>query len=409
MTERVLHRRAADTQRWEIASAFDLDGGSVLVAGDLLPSRGIEYLVQRDGGNRLEILSSEGDAAGTVPAGAEPPSYRQTIGDFDGDGYEDVALFTKEPQAVTFFNAYGKELYRQRFFYTWDTVITVSYWDAETIVFGVNAGYRLEPRGALVVDRTGSEPFRILGGASALPLRMVMVSDSHVLIPSFTAHNGARYDHGSLGIETDTELALKVFDRRTHELTSIVRSLSPPAADHGYLIPFSLADSDGDRQFYVTEAKFRGYYPGTPRIYHFDPPSGDLEIRVDGPQDSAVRIPCAGRYEGDEAVFVLWSAPDAIDVLSTDFVRALRPRREPREALPKGQVQVLDLDGDGTSEIVGLDAGHIRIVDDLGTVLFTFPKVEGRPAGWMIDERSADGELGVVIWDSRRVVRYVSR
>ena len=409
LEERLVRNRFNYHDAWTSQELFSLDGRQVLAVADFLPSSGTEFLVHRPLESALRVLSTDGVVLSTIDLEGAQPAGWQTIGDFDGDGYADLALYLADPIGVRIVNGSGQTLFRHRLAYWWDTYLACAYWDNEIIVLAVNAGFRRQPRGALLIDRTNSNRTRYLGGANAVALRSVMVTDHHVLIPGFSASNGALYHHGNLGEETDRELALKVFDRTTGTLAAMMRSVYPHPYNRGYLVPFSISASDGSRQLFVAEAKFGEYYPGIPVLHRVNVEDWSLQPVLTGPRNSTVLLPYAGRYEGEPAVFVMWASPHAVDVLSADLSTTLRPRSESEVPFYLGVVRVMDLDGDGTSELIGLHGNAVCILNAHGRLVAELTSADEPLRDFLVDDTASDGRLRILAWDHERVTRYVPR
>jgi len=377
-----------------LRTSIPREGRSAFFLADAMPAPGKELCVLSADAGFLEILDPSGSVLRRLPLGTDEGYSAESVGDFDGDGYADFAVYGTEPMSVRFIDADGRTLFSTRFFYSNETWLSCSHWDDRRLVFSVHAGYRGSPRGAVVVDRSTGIAERILVGANSVLENTVFAHEGLLFVPVSTPSNGVVVRLPSGLEESDSSLLLKVYDIDSGELICALKSPAEPPADRGFFIPFAVRGQDGAVLLFATEGKFNGYYDGKPALYRIERPEWRLTKVLDGPENAVGFAPAEGRVGGRVVYFQFWANPYALDLLSEDFT--VHRRIVTATPVYPSAARVLDLDGDGNSEIVTVKGGKFFILSWDGRELLSFGS-EDRPIAWF-DMDYASKDQGILFY-----------
>lgn len=302
--------------------------------------------------------------------------------DFDMDGKKDLITNYRKPYGFSVRNGDGRVIFEKEIGYGFDTHLGPAYCSQDILLLGVNTGYLLSPRGYY-----GCTPpeydisFFYPMALSHRHNRLVREHDRFVSSVR-TVSNGAVLHHDNGVVERDDQLFLHVFGKDGTMLPE--SQLLGPETRAGGLQPFSFdSNDDGEREVYILEYKYPGYYNGTPRLFRLQKETGDVELLHTGPANAQAKMPTAFRKNGEPYLCLRWFKPDfQLDFLDSSFSLQKRFRLpvpgKPDTFFHPLLVQFLDLDGDETSEIIARHKNFFYIFDLEGTLTHSFPVTENK-------------------------------
>jgi hypothetical protein len=371
--------------------------------GDLIGGPERELLVTERGGNRFRLFD------GNLELVAESShrgygSNARLVTDISGDGKVEIAFGTDTGLGTLYaYTGDGRLVLDKQIGYGFKTNYRPKAPLDGLLIVRAGTGYLLSPRGIYGIDPT-TRAIRFFYPVAGLVQGTALYQGS-IYVGVYTASNRARVRYSDGELARDTELHLHAVDTNGNRLPQ-AKPLSGEDIDGRLNYAALDGDGNGTPELYAFMDKGTKYYTGTPRIYRVGD-SGELGLLYRGPENGTGRryiLPPAGpgAAHENERLLVYWKKLRQLELLDLEgdgevlLHRTLSRKRnffvanldgdaawellEIHEGellvesvdgeriarlgvdVEDGNVRVVDIDGNGTQEVVISGGGRVQIL-----------------------------------------------
>ena len=313
-------------------------------------------------------------------------SVMMAFADYDGDGVNDILVGAGRGSDLRAHAYDSSGAVLQSFQYTAagnDGYIRPCQTLEDKILVSFTTGYGRYPRGPAAYDKvTGQILWHYSMGPNPGGFGTAVTDvngETRILMNALTHHNGATGDgwnHNGTPT-TDGDLYAIQVDEYGNEV--FTRDFSADGERDGHVrTAFSDLDGDGAKEALVFEGHFGSVYRGTAQIHLHDTETGAVLKTYDGPEDTDWDGRIVGDLDGDGLQEILGSAAQTSGTASGYWSFEQRLLDSHLEEVAVGHVSgiacaAVDLDADGTAELLFRDGSLVRVTTLQFQELWTWP------------------------------------
>jgi len=369
-----------------LLSASIVDGSRHSLIGDVNGDSILEIVTFGD--DNLSVYASDGAPLLRVSPNKGNCRNLQPglIADYDGDGVNDILVGAGRGSDLRAHAYDSSGAVLQSFQYTAagnDGYIRPCQTLEDKILVSFTTGYGRYPRGPAAYDKvTGQILWHYSMGPNPGGFGTAVTDvngETRILMNALTHHNGATGDgwnHNGTPT-TDGDLYAIQVDEYGNEV--FTRDFSADGERDGHVrTAFSDLDGDGAKEALVFEGHFGSVYRGTAQIHLHDTETGAVLKTYDGPEDTDWDGRIVGDLDGDGLQEILGSAAQTSGTASGYWSFEQRLLDSHLEEVAVGHVSgiacaAVDLDADGTAELLFRDGSLVRVTTLQFQELWTWP------------------------------------
>jgi hypothetical protein len=373
---------------------------------DLIGGTERELLVTEPGRNRFRLYDDNLELVAESSHRGDGSNAR-LVTDISGDGKVEIAFGTDAGLGTLYaYTGDGRLVLDEQIGYGFKTNYRPKAPLDGLLIVRAGTGYLLSPRGIYGIDPT-TRTIRFFYPVAGL-VQGTALYQGNIYVGVYTASNRARVRYSDGELAKDTELHLHALDTSGKRLPQ-AKPLSGEDIDGRLNYAALDGDGNGTSELYAFMDKGTKYYTGTPRIYRVRD-SGELGLLYRGPENGTGRryiVPSAGPASSGgahekERLLVYWKKLRQLELLDLEgdgevllhrtvsrkrnffvanldgdaawelleihegklLVESVDGTRIARIGvdLEDGNVQVVDIDGNGTQEVVISGGGRVQIL-----------------------------------------------